>query len=46
MGRGFHIPWVGVKILCIGVNISLIGGRHTMVRGFAIPWVEGSKYKV
>jgi hypothetical protein len=25
-----------------GVKISLIRGRHTKGRGFAIPWVEGS----
>ena len=48
---GVDIPWVGgsiyhgwgVNILCIGVKISLIGGRQTMGRGFAIPWVERSK---
>jgi hypothetical protein len=49
---GVDMPWGGgsiyhgweVKILCIGVNTSLIGSRYTMGMGFAIPWVEGSKY--
>ena len=45
MGRGFDIPWVGIKMIWVGIpyvvdrwfDIPWVGAQNTMGRGVNIP---------